>query len=641
MPEPDQPLAFDDVVIDFAGRRLLRGGVEQPLEPKAFAVLALLAGTPGRAFTRDEILDAVWGHAHLSPGVLNRVMTLLRQALGEDALDARYLHTVHGVGYRLDLPNPEPPAVSSRPRADGKFLYRRAVLWALPLIAGLAIAGATWWPRPMPERSPATVAANAPPATERSIAVLPLVNAGGDKNQQFFSDGISEHLIEALSKYDGLKVIGRGSSFQFRDTSDDSRTIGRKLGVAYLLDGSVQRVGDMVRITATLIQATDGSTLWSEHYDRPYKDLFVVQDQITMAVVGALQAKLLHNIAGEVETDRPASGKLDAYGVFLRAHYAMDHDVAKAIPLFEEATHLDPNYAQAWQWLGFARTFTARQRLDDDAMRSDCALARKDIDTAIRIAPSYGHSYSALAIQKSSCDFDWNGALALMRKAIALVSSTNSAHCGYSKLLGIVGRMHQAIDERRICIAGDPLAAKYYYFMFATETSLGRLDDAETSLHKAMELSPEDAPWAAEELSYLAILRGNAKDTLAYAKQMPRDAAPDSVLALALQMAGSRAEADAALRRMIDKNADARNGPLHIARAYALRGDADGMFEWLERDWARRGEGASSVLNEPLLLRFRDDPRYASYCKRAKLPPPCASEALSIDQIRASLATRH
>jgi DNA-binding winged helix-turn-helix (wHTH) protein len=196
-PTTPAPLAFDEFAIDFAGRRLRRGGVEQPLEPKAFAVLALLAAAPGNVFTRDEILDAVWGHRHITPGVLNRIMTLLRHALGEDAQGARYLHTVHGVGYRFDLPEgstPSPPAFEAEavpvpaqpPRGigSGPRGISRVGLWSLPLLALLAFAGWTWWLRTSP------VAAGAPTASH-SIAVLPLVNASRDPNQQFFADGLS------------------------------------------------------------------------------------------------------------------------------------------------------------------------------------------------------------------------------------------------------------------------------------------------------------------------------------------------------------------------------------------------------------------------------------------------------------------
>ncbi|MGH8212433.1 MAG: hypothetical protein ACREPP_04275, partial [Rhodanobacteraceae bacterium] len=155
----------------------------------------------------------------------------------------------------------------------------------------------------------------------KSIAVLPLINASDDKDEQYFSDGLSEDLITALSQFAGMKVISRNSAFQFRGTNDDAKTIGAKLGVAHLLEGTVQRAGDVVRITAELINAADGSTVWSQHYDRPYKDLFKLQDDITQAVADALKAKLLTTPGVAAQSDRPPSGNLDAYDDFLLATF--------------------------------------------------------------------------------------------------------------------------------------------------------------------------------------------------------------------------------------------------------------------------------------------------------------------------------
>ena len=675
MPAPDN-LAFDDVVIDFAGRRLLRAGSQQALEPKAFAVLALLAGAPGHVFTRDEILDAVWGHRHVTPGVLNRVMTLLRHALGEDAQSPRYLHTVHGVGYRFDLPAVPAAAMESNradpPPADAlrapphthrragdmsppaarplappprrrasdvrRVRWGRQVVWAGLLLATLGVAGWVLWLRP-PRAPPAAPVARPVHAVEaRGIAVLPLVNASEDREQQFFADGISENLINALSAYEGLKVIGRSSSFRFRDSRDDSRSIGAKLGVAYLLAGSVQRSGERVRVGVELVDAADGRTLWTQQFDREYRNLFALQDDIALAVAGALQSKLphIHGMAGVVESGRPASGNLEAYSAFLRGTYSLLRDNRKAIEQFSEATRLDPGYAQAWQWLGFVRAISARIWADGEALRADCARARREIETAIRLAPDYGLGYSALAVQMTSCDYDWNGALAQFRKAMPLVSGASPAHGQYSRLLATLGRVHQALAERRKFLEGDPLAVDGNYWQFLLELALGRLDDAEASLRKVVELeAPEEVPWYAGDLSYLAILRGDAALALAQARRVPPGVARDRALALALQAGPDRAAADAALQQLIRTDGDSRFGTYPIARAYALRGDADAMFLWLERDWQRRGMAAYQLLIDPLLLRFRGDPRFAALCRKAGLPPPTASEALDIDRIRA------
>lgn len=696
-------LVFDDVVIDFAGRQLLRGGVAQALEPKAFAVLALLAGAPGHLFTRDEILDAVWGHRHVTPGVLNRVITLLRHALGEDAHAPRYLHTAHGIGYRLDLPPPvvpeapasvadaapeapapslpkeEEPASAVVPRAvpratpapdpaspaPGPCPQRRATdlvavaAMAPPrrrragdghvarhgwrsawlLLAVLALAGLALWSQATRHAPAATSPAAVVDA--RSIAVLPLANADGNKAEQFFVDGISENLINALSAYGDLKVIGRSSSFRFRDSNEGSRVIGAKLGVAYLLDGSVQRAGDSVRVRVELVDAADGRTLWTQRFDRSYRNLFALQDEIALSVAGVLREKLPHfnGVAGVAETGRPASGNLQAYDAFLRGTYAMLRENDKAIEQFSAAIRLDPEYAQAWQWLGFARAVSARFRLDDEAMVAECARARREIETAIRLAPENGLGYSALAVQMTACDYDWGGALAQYRKAMPLVPAGSPAHAQYSRLLATLGQVEAAIAERRKYLEGDPLTVEGNYWQFLMEASLGRLEAAAASLRKVVELEePGEADWYGGEASYLAILRGDAATARAQAERVPQSTARLRVLALATQIGSNREEADAALDRLLKADGDSRVGAYHIARVYALRGDAENMFRWLDRDLPRHGLAAHQVLYDPLLLRFRDDPRLAAFCRRAGLPPPAGSDALDIDRIRAANA---
>jgi len=193
-----------------------------------------------------------------------------------------------------------------------------------------------------------------------SIAVLPLANESGEASQQYFSDGISEDLITALSQFTGLKVIGRTSAFQFRDSKEDSRSIGAKLGVAHLLEGSVRRSGELVRVTAELIDTADGSTQWSERFDRPYKDLFVLQDEITREVVEALRTKLLPGQYAAMQRDRPPGGSLKAYNDLLQGRFYdlrdTEADTRKAVDYYTEAVELDPHYALAWSYLSGAWT---------------------------------------------------------------------------------------------------------------------------------------------------------------------------------------------------------------------------------------------------------------------------------------------
>lgn len=646
-------LAFDDVVIDLAGRRLWRGGIERPLEPKAFAVLALLATSPGRAFARDDILDAVWGHRHVTPGVLNRVVALLRQALGEDAQAPRYLHTVHGVGYRFDLagaslPTPAgPPAPGAAAAADGAFgpapasadspaatgpdarrrtLSRLALLLA-PLLAVLALSAWMLGARPAP--APA-------PAEPRSVAVLPFVDASSAADQQFFPDGLSDNLISTLSQFEGLRVLGRSASFRFRASGEDARSIGAKLGVSHLVEGSVQRIDGTVRIGIALVRSADGSVVWTRRFDRPYQDLFALQDDVALAVAGALQVKLLHAMPGAVESGRPASGNLDAYAAYLRGTHYMGggRDALKAIEQFAEAARIDPGYAQAWSWLGFMRTQHALDSLDGDAARAAFEQARGDIDRALRLAPDFGQAHAIRANLLGVADHDWSGALAELRIALPLVPPNDPSHGAASRLLATLGKVNEAIDERRKYIAGDPLAAFARIYLADLLASLGRLDEAEASLRKAVEVDAECAAWCAGERSFLAILRGDAPTARLEAMREPPGRWRDRALAMALQIGPDRAAADAALRHLIDTDGQAKGDAYAIARVHALRGDAEQAFLWLRRDRERGNAGVHDVLWDPLLLRFRDDARFAEYCRLAGLPPPSASEALSLDRIR-------
>jgi TolB-like protein/DNA-binding winged helix-turn-helix (wHTH) protein/Tfp pilus assembly protein PilF len=644
-PSTPVPLAFDASAIDFAGRRLLRDGIEQPLEPKAFAVLALLAGTPGRVFTRDEILDAVWGHRNITPGVLNRVMTLLRHALGEDAQAARYLHTVHGVGYRFDLPGPAPgtppqamqasgpeaptvPAPSpTRRRASDRRAIPRAMLWLLlPLLAVLAFAGWKWWPRTLPAPKP---------AMERSIAVLPLVNASNDAQQLYFSDGLSENLIDALSRFEGLKVIGRTSAFQFRGSKDDSATIGRKLGVSYLLAGSVQRAGDVVRISTTLTRAADGSTLWAEHYDRPYKDLFALQDEITSAVASALHARLLstNTIAPD---DRPPSGNIEAYNAYLQGlKHGHDQDFPKAAEYMTQAVQLDPGYAVAWAYLsGSWSTVAAFWNEAPAVAREHVRLSRLAADKALQLAPGLGPAHAARAYLQFY-EFDHRGALAECRRAVQLAPDDGTVLNGCGYVLGGIGKLGEAIRLREHLLSIEPLYTVNHYQYAKLLVATGRLDKATKYLRIAEGLSrPESRP--RNQLMYIAIVRGDVKTAQDVARNQPSPWR-EMNLAVATQISPDRVAADAALTKVLADKVWAKTSPYSIAQVYALRGDADKTVEWLERAPAH---DIFFMLTDPLILRFRDDPRLIAFCKKTGLPPPSESEALSIDQIRAANGAR-
>jgi TolB-like protein len=467
-------------------------------------------------------------------------------------------------------------------------------------------------------------------APDNSIAVLPLANASGDKDQQYFSDGLSEGLIVTLSRLQGLKVIGRNSAFQFRDSRDDSKTIGMKLGVAHLLEGSVQHAGDVVRISAELINAADGSTLWSERYDRPYRDLFTLQDEITNAVASALKAKLLPQANAPMQSDRPPSGNLDAYAAYLQGKFFFarsgEEDFRKAIEQYAHATQVDPRYALAWAQQSRAASSLAGAFLDGAAAQDMYAAARNAVDSALKLDPDLAAAHAAKSYLLLSDDLDWTGAEQAARRAVQLAPTDSQAKADLSRDLAALGQIEPAIALMQQSLATDPLDARSHNWLAQYLRALGRLDEAAAAAHKAIELQPT-AGSMHYQLAIIEIMRGDAKAALEAAQDESAGWKVDAV-ALARQIGGNPAEADAALKTQVEQ--DAAGGAFQIAQTYALRNDADKTFEWLDRALSNRDPGISYLLFDPFILRFRDDPRFAAFCKKVGLPATTTAKAMAI-----------
>ena len=456
-----------------------------------------------------------------------------------------------------------------------------------------------------------------------SIAVLPLTNESGEASQQYFSDGISEDLITALSQFPGLKVIGRTSAFQFRDSKEDSRSIGAKLGVAHLLEGSVRRSGEVVRVSAELIDTTDGSAQWSERYDRPYKDLFALQDEITRAVAGALRARLLPGEHAAAQSERPPGGSLEAYNALLQGGFYFSRDTEadnrKAIEYFTQATQLDPRYAFAWSGLSRAWTGLGKDYLESAHAQEAYAKARQAADRALALSPELAAAHVARGRLLQVADFDWPGAEAEFRRALALAPNDAEVKFSVGRLLATVGELEPAIDLTRQALATEPLRANWYNWLAGYLSGLNRLDEAERAVRRALELQPAGESYHST-LTIIEIQRGNAQAALADAQQEPPGPWQEQALALARQIGGDRSAADAALRTLIEKHADSY--ALEIAEVYVLRNDAKHTFEWLDRAWTTRDPGITSLLYDPFILRYKDDPRFAAFCRKVGLPVP-------------------
>ena len=470
-----------------------------------------------------------------------------------------------------------------------------------------------------------TFAATLAKVPAKSVAVLPLANESGDPKQAYFSDGLSEELISDLTQIDGLKVIGKTSSFKFRDSKAGPAEIGATLGVAHLIEGSVRQRGEKLRVVVSLIDARDGASIWSHTYDQQLKDVFAIQSEIGEAVAAALKVELLGKPI--VSEERPASGNVEAYKLMLQGRAmarraSSDDDFREGIETLKHALQVDPHYAYAWgvlsnAWINLGMTSDGAER--QHAFTEARAAVAQEATLTPDTASVHRHRGYLLAM----VDLDPVGALAEFQRALDLAPHDGSAMAFLSLQLAVVGRVSPAADLMRKAIATDPLRADWYGNLSLLLVAQDDLDGAEQALRTALGLQ-SDFPGLYGELVIIDILRG---DATAAASKVDKIADPGS-RAQALTMiaiAGSdRAKADAALQGFIEKYG--KTFPYAVADLYGQAGKPEPMFEWLDRAWASRAPALTGLLFDPFILRYQDDPRFAALCKKLGLPPPAASK---------------
>jgi TolB-like protein/Tfp pilus assembly protein PilF/predicted Ser/Thr protein kinase len=502
---------------------------------------------------------------------------------------------------------------SASTEAAGAKAPRRG-LWigagAVALV--LALAAGLWLGR---ETKRETSSAGASAATP-SIAVLPFVNMSGEQENEYFSDGLSEELLNALAKVPELRVAARTSSFQFKGKNEDLRTIGRKLGVGTILEGSVRKAGRHVRITAQLVKAADGFHVWSETYDRELDDIFAVQEDIARSVSGALKVKLL----GEGGASAARGGNAEAYNLYLQGKYFYERrsreDLEKAVSYFEQALKLDPGYARAW--VGLANAHWSQAGGGYVPAAEGYGKAREDVEKALALDPNLAEAHAALGSIRMLYDWDWSGADAEYSRALEIEPGNATVVGGAASLAATLGRFDEALRLDRRAVELDPLSIQAHAVLSSHALYAGLLDDAEAASRKVLELNP-DFPGAHVKLGRLDLARSNPEKALAEMEQVPETSSWRRFgLALVYHALGRKQEADAALDAYIDQYKE--NWAFQVAEVYAFRGEKDKAFEWLERAYAQRDPGLSQMKGDPLLKSLESDPRYAAFLKKMRLP---------------------
>ncbi|MGH8321655.1 MAG: tetratricopeptide repeat protein [Gammaproteobacteria bacterium] len=455
-----------------------------------------------------------------------------------------------------------------------------------------------------------------------SVAVLPLANMSGDPKQQYFSDGLSEELITDLTQINGLKVIGKYSSFHFRDSKDSPAQIGAALGVAHLIQGSVFQQGKRIRVIVSLIRTKDGSNMWSHSYDEQLKDVFAIQSQIGQAVAAALKIKLMGRAI--VSDDKPPSGNVEAYRLMLQGRdlnrRATETAIREGIALLQRAIQLDPGYAYAWGTLSNAWIILGSYFLTGDARQQAYTQARVTADKQQALAPDAAHTHMDRGYLLATVDGDAMGALAEYRRAYALAPNDGTAMNFLAGGLQTIGQLQAAVELYRKAIATDPLRTGFYANLGYVLLGQHQLDAAEQAFRKALVLQP-DFPGLYSYLAQIDLLRSDAAAALRDAKQETDPAYGPWARTMAKQIGPDRKQADAALHDYIAKYG--KDQPYLVADLYALRKQPDKMFEWLERAWKQHDQDLiANLLSDPFVLVYRHDPRFAALCKQAGLPLP-------------------
>ena len=461
-------------------------------------------------------------------------------------------------------------------------------------------------------------------ARASSIAVLPFVNLSSDKENEYFSDGLTDDLIGTLTKVQGLRVVARSSAFQFKGRNPDIRTAGRQLNVATVLEGSVQKSGDRLRITAQLSSVADGYHLWSETYDRELKDVFAVQDEITRAIVRALEV----HVAGDPGRRLAAASTqdLDAYNLYLQGRFHLNkwrpEGARKGIEYFQQAIAKDPAYAPAYAgladchtWLGVFGWSPAGKAMPQ---------AREAANRALQLDETLAAAHISLGYVKALYDWDWPGARREFRRALELSPGDPDAHFAYSlTYLAPLGRLDEALAEIERARALDPLSPYKITAAGMIDWYRRDYDRAAGQYRKAIELDPAFY-YAYDELRHLECARGRTEAAAAVIQSMRGvfDNVNDTtVRAAAYGRQGRQAEARALVETSIQEYIRLRKFGVscHAAEIYAVIGEKDLAIEWLNKAYQERNPLLPYVKVMPSYECLRSDPRFNALLARLGL----------------------
>jgi len=517
------------------------------------------------------------------------------------------------------------PVAAARGRARPGV---RTIGLALGVLALLLGAGTLWYFQsrrdttatlaPTPEHS--GVAVTAP--NDKSIAVLPFTDMSEKKDHEYFSDGLSEELIDQLAQITELRVIARSSSFAFKGINEDARSIATKLGVTNLLQGSVRKAGSQLRISAQLVRASDGALLWSETYVRKLDDIFELQDEISTRVANALNATLNAPTAIATQSASRGTANVEAYNLLLRGNFHFwrgnKGDEAKSIEFFQQALKLDPQYATAWAKLG--RAYVWQGNIGELSTAEAKAKSRDAVGRALAIDPNCAEAYFVRGNSLRVLDGEWSAAISDFERAAALDPHGEVGDSGRGNAKGLkahmTGRFKEILEWGRRRREQSPLDTETMIDAAEWQQVAGQLDESAETSRRLLEINPVFAgAWA--QYGFTLLLMGKHTEALAAAEKETDDALRLMTLAIVHWAMRQRAESDAAIGKLEHRFSE-RSAYL-IAGAHAYRGDTQSSFTWLDRAYRQRKGSVGRLKIDPLFQGMRGDPRYTALLRQVKL----------------------
>ena len=607
---------FGSYEVDLRAGELRKKGFKIRLQEKPFQILAALLEHPGELVTRKELQERLWSADTFVDfdGSLNAAVGKVREALGDSAENPRFVETLPRRGYRFIAPVEKHVSSLTAATDSGASPQSSAEGQGLPLAKDEV--NVAWTGR-----------ASAP--HEKSIAVLPFENLSSESEQEYFCDGITEELINALTQVDGLRVVARTSAFAFKGQHRDIRRIGEELNVGIVVEGTVRKAGDRLRITAQFINVLSGYHLWSRQYDRKLKDVFAIQEEIAQAIVKALRIRLVGQLNRSLVNKY--TDNLEAYTLYLKGlhrwHKQTKEEMKRACRYFEQAAQQDPNFAPAY--VGISDCYRLIGWWGAGPPREVMHKAKVAALRAVEIDDSLGSAHRVLAGVKGHTWEDWPGAEEEFLRAIELSPADAITHAAYGiVLLAPMRRAEEAIEQLRQAHNLDPLSP-FHASILGWALHLGRhFDEAIDQAEGALELDSNFhlahlvKGWAHEQKSQFEEALDSFENARSSAGSIPLVL---SSLAHAHALCGATVEATKLLNDLKGIATERYVPPVDIAVVYAGLSEQELALEWLEKAYADRTPRLSTVCLDPRFDSLRTEPRFTALLSNMGLNAPAQS----------------